>query len=193
MLILAAVLAAWGLREIKAAEARGEAREAARVADSSWTAISDSIDGAWAARYAIAHSAIDSLANELDATRTIALTEKESALETIRYSRSTISTLRDSVNLLTADDAAAISAAFDSAEAAIESCHDALEVCEAYADTLEARIHDVEAQLAQSIAVNATQNATIDRLKSVQQPFMGTGGWLSSVAADVAIVVLVVR
>lgn len=190
--ILAVVIAGWLVREIQGAEWRGRADERSASADSMHAAIIDSMESVWAGRDSTTTAAIDSLAGELDSQRGAVRVARHSASQAILAAQATISDLSDSVVTLTAVDAAAISAAFDSAEAAVETCDGALQTCQVLADTTRSRVWDLEARLAQTLAIGQEQARAIDALRSMRPPVMGKGGWIATIVAGAATVVAIV-
>lgn len=166
-------------REIKRAEARGEATVYAAEADSLRKAYQDST-GVWLGRDSVSDAALgalnvtlDSLTGVLGLSRTLARRER-------RRADSTIATLADTAA------AGVILGALDSLEAEAEVCGVALLVCDSISVAQEAVILDVRGRLSQAGTLIATQEAAIGRL----QGLAGRGGGIDLLHIGEAAVIL---
>ena len=185
--------AAWLNGEIRAAKEQGQAEELARVAELNWQAIMDSVNGSWAEREATANERIQALSSELESQSSVATAASERALEAISDARGRLALLSDSINTLTAEDVAAISAGIDSLEIAERLCQGALGTCQELVKVSDSRIFDLEAQHRQTLDVSRQQAIVIDRLQNLRRPKIGSVGYLGWLTAAAAIVVAVVR
>ena len=192
---LVAVLGlAFGLyrSEIRAAEARGEAREMAAQVEVGWQALLDSVD-VWESRKAASDGIRDSLRAELAASRGRLGVAENAASQAVSDARLVIASLSDSLATLTQADLDAISAAIDSSEEATRLCTGALGTCETLVKAADSRIWDLEAEQRQSLDLNRSQALVIERLQNLRGPSVGWLGYLGWAAAVLEAVVIVVR